>query len=226
VPVSATALTAGGHTGDQTSYNTNSISPGGNRLVLAWVFSAQTSGNTAPTLTGNGLTWVSVASANPTANDRLTLFRAMGVSPSSGAVTIDFGGVTQLRCLWCIADFAPVNQSGTNGSGAIIQSATNTVSGTSITVTLGAFGSADNATAAGLIAENNDAFLNQGSGFSQIGQVTQIESNGMLGEFKDTNDTSADFSWTTSSAAGAIAVEIKATGGPIPRPVLAPYVSY
>ena len=75
---------------DATSYTTASIALAANALVLAWVINTINSG-TAETvsLSGNGLTYVQIDTQLYNGNlNRLSLFRAMGSAPTSGAVTI------------------------------------------------------------------------------------------------------------------------------------------
>ncbi len=112
------------------SATTASITPGSNNLMLATVSSRTTitTNPNVPTLTGNGLTWVQIATINwdsdSSSRKATTLFRALGASPSSGAVTIDFAGQTQGQIYWIIDEVTGMDTSGTNGSGAIVQSAT------------------------------------------------------------------------------------------------------
>src|SRR5438445_13665056 len=67
----------------------------GNMLILAWIVNTNNQTPDVPTLSGNGLTWVVASTAvwnagKPTFLDRITLFRAMGASPTAGSVTISF----------------------------------------------------------------------------------------------------------------------------------------
>lgn len=212
-PIAASNLTTNGDNTDATSYTTASIAPTANRLILAWVWAIGADAPPEPTLTGNGLTWVSVATTVVGAR-RLTLFRAMGASPSSGAVTIDFAGDTQTGCIWSIAEFSGVNTSGSNGANAIVQAvADNTASNvTSFTVTLATFESPNNATAGGFGIPLNTAGLpDPGSGFSEIGQRNQSSPNlAFVSEFRNDNDTSVDATWGASTVpAAGIAVELR-----------------
>ena len=151
--VTATELTTGADGANGASYVTASISPTANTLILAWVTNSRNSSPATPTLSGNGLTWVQVTTvawgtiATPTW--RTTLFRAMGASPTSGAVTITVPG-NATGCLWSIQQFGNVDTSGTDGSGAVVQAASNaTDSNTSLSVTLAPLANATNATAGG-----------------------------------------------------------------------------
>lgn len=208
-------LTTTGNNADATSYATTSISPGPNSLILAWVYSIATTAPNTPTASGNGLTWVEVDSQLDSASlRRITLFRAMG-TPTPGAVTFDFSGQTQTGCAWSIAELTGVDTSGSNGSGAIVQSAKNASAGnaTSLTVTLAAFGSADNFTLGGFGVPLNTASLPAaGSGFTLIGQRNQSTPNLSIGsEYLAGNDTSVDMTSAASSIPWVgIAAEIKA----------------
>ena len=141
-------------TGDATSYATASYTPTANLLIIAVVVNTKGTTPDTPTLSGNGLTWVQVATvtfdsiAAPTA--RLTLFRAMGAAPSAGALTADFAGATQTSGQIYVSEFSNINTGGTNGSAAVVQSATNRsdsiAAGAYLTVALGSFADPANAT--------------------------------------------------------------------------------
>lgn len=195
-----------------------SISPGANSLVLAAVLNidGDFSSPATPSLSGNGLTWTQVATLTygPGGIARLTLFRAMGSAPSTGAVTISFGGVGQFLVGYSISQFAGADTSGTNGSGAIVQSDTGfNASGTGLTITLDAFGSTDNMAygvfSYGLDAESD---LGVGSGFTLLNTVSSGGEDAMLTEYK-LNDNTVDATQATAQAMAGIAVEIKAAGG-------------
>lgn len=217
--VTESPLTSGSSTTNASSYNTASITPSANVLILVAVLSAINVLPNAPTLSGNSLTYVQIATVTfntiATPLSRLTLFRAMGASPSTGPITIDFGGQTQGSCLWSVAEFAGVNTGGTNGSAAIVQSATNQVnaSASALTVTLGAFSSVDNATYGAFGSDVVGSFT-PGTDFSEIHDVNIATPSGTLfTEWKATNDTSVDATPNTTADMGGIAVEIAAAGG-------------
>lgn len=200
---------------DATSYTTSSISPTSNCLIIASVTSSKGSTPDTPTLSGNGLTWVQIATNNfdsAGTQRTLTLFRAMGSSPSSGAVTADFGGATQTACTIVINEFSGVDISGTNGSGAVVQYATNaeaSQAANTFTVTLGAFGSSKNGTFG--VASNGDASnFTVGTGFTSIGSsITTTPVINTLAEFRNDNDTTVTFEGAIGYSSGGIAIEIK-----------------
>jgi hypothetical protein len=235
--VSGTSLASAGSATDAASYATAPVTPAANALIL--VSFATRTGITAnpnqPTLTGCGLTWVVVDSVvyddTSSSRRRVTLFRGMGSSPSSGALTFDCGGQTQTGAVWSIDQFTNVDTSGTNGSGAIVQSANASIldnSGTpasSLTVTLGAFGSTNNATF-GVLADEFAGSESPGSGFTQLGFTDNTPDTDLrlLSEWKSSNDTSVDFSFSGPNVGfGAIAVEIKANSGFTPAPNFTDY---
>lgn len=208
MPVNAVNLTTNGSNVDATSYNTASITPGKKCLILAWVWGIGASTPAAPTLTGNGLTWVQVATVTNGVR-RLTLFRAMETTsnPTAGAVTINFGA-TATGCTWSIAQFSNVKTTGSNGSDAIVQSVTNSATSSSLTVTLAAFGSASNATAAGFGTASNAA-ITAGSGFTELGNRNQgSPAMAGLSQWRSDNDTTANATFTSSVASAGIAVEL------------------
>lgn len=207
--ITATHLTADANTGNQSSYATGVITPTANRLVLAWVRYARSSPVAPTSVTGCGLTWVEVAtSAVYETTHRMSLFRALGSSPTSGPVTFNFAS-TQDDCAWQVCEFANVHQSGTNGSGAVVQSATNTSAASPITVTLAAFETANNGCAGGFFLKANGT-PGAGSGFTAINsQTTPFAS---ISEFKATSDTTVDATFSPAGSAAGIAVEIRTVG--------------
>jgi len=225
--ITKTNLTSGTNTTDATSFQTANITPTANRLVLLAVLStiASTTPNT-PTASGNGLTYVEIANitfhtiASPWS--RLTIFRAMGASPTTGRITMDFGGQTQGSCNWSVAEFDGINTSGTHGSGAIVQSASNSADASAgpLTVTLAAFGHADNATYATFASGLNGSFTPNGS-LTEI-HDTAINSPAATLEtcWYAGNDTSPDATPNTTGDLAGIAIEIKSatatsTGGKV-----------
>lgn len=218
--IAFTNLTSGNDTSGTSGATTASVTPGSNRLQLLRVESRTniTENPNQPTATGNSLTWVVINSivfdSASASRRRVTLFRALGASPSAGTIAIDFGGQNQTHCSWGLDEVTGMDTSGTNGSGAIVQSATNsdeTLAVTSLTVTLAAFGSADNATY-GAFGNSNltDHQMSVGTGFTLTnnnGSTTSIQG---ISEYKLSNDTSVDINQVTNAEIGGIAVEIKA----------------
>ena len=207
--IGVTALTSSATTTDAASFNTASIDPADNSLVLAFVASRRAS-PAAPTLTGNGLTWVQVASVTDASTAiRLTVFRAMGASPSSGAVAIDFSATSQTSCAWVIVQLTSADTSGTNGSGALVQSVTDTEDAvTSITATLAALEHVANVnvTAAAITA---NASITPDSDFTELADVATTSNPFTLEVQWAVNQIACTPSFASNNAVIA-SVEVKA----------------
>lgn len=217
--ITAANLTASYSGTDATSYATASVAPGSNRLILLTVNSESdlTETPNAPTASGCGVTWVEVATlAYDTAGSRrgrITLLRGMVASPSSGAITIDFAGQTQSCCLWTVEEFDGVNTGGTNGSAAVVQSATvNSTGSDAPSVTLAAFADASNNAAYGAFAkEGNPPGFTKETGYTLLSDVAsttpvaRLSSEWILGE-----DTSVSSTAPSTNQGGGVACEIAA----------------
>lgn len=195
-----------------TSFTSSSISPGANRLVIATVWQIVASGTPNNcTLSGASMTWTEVATVlSSDSKQRITIFRALSSSPGSGAITSNNGGQTT-SWQFSINEFQNVVTTGTNGADAVVQSASNTFSGTNtgVTVTLSAFGSGSNATF-GFVAGSAQPGITVGSGFTELSQVVS-ESQA---QWKNSADTSVDWSWVSTANVGiAVALEIKKISG-------------
>lgn len=214
--ITASHLTDGYSGTDANSYATASVSPTANSLVLLKVYHALSTGSiTTPTASGAGLTFTAVQTLTQGADPvrRITIFRGLSASPSSGAITIDFGGQTQDNCTWSVDEFAGIDTSGSNGSGAIVQSGTesknNSSPGTGVTVTLSAFADANNAAYGSIRASNTTTDTIVGSGFSSLEDKTGSESGTHTTEWKNSQDTTVDWTWESSTrTAMAIGIEV------------------
>ena len=209
-PITAKLLTSGSG-GGASSDVTASFTPSPNALVLAFVYTLADTAQ-VPTMSGNGLTWDRIFGPFAyTESGTVSVFRAMGAAPSSGAATISYS-VTSSSGRWVIIEFANVDTSGTNGSGAIVQTATNVnYGGSSVTATLAAFSSANNVTVGGAF-KDTAATAVAGSGFSLLGSAI-ANARGVHAEWKSANDTSVDMSFTSTSNQYMWAAEIKGKPG-------------
>jgi len=217
--IAISAVTTKASTGTVTSLATASISPTADSLILATVVSRLGSSvdPTEPTLSGNGLTWVVVGTSvfdnTSSSRRRITLFRSLGASPSAGALTADFAGQSQTSSLIVVDEASGVDTSGTNGSGAVVQSAVNqdtSGSASSLTVTLGSFSGAGNATYGTFGYANPTYDATAGSGFTRLGNVVDsVPDIRGTTEYLLGNDTSVDMTWGSGGEVGGIAIEIK-----------------
>lgn len=209
MPVVATHLMDGGsNSAPSLTYTTASVSVPAGYLML---FSVSSDTNAVlPTISGLGVTWTQVASGSGGTNNwDVTTFRALSLSPLSGTITITFSSTTSLDDVaWILDIFQNVDQSGTGGANAIVQTATNSGSGvTSLTVTLAAFSSTDNATFGAMVV-NGTNNITPGSGFTELNE-NDTSSRTTQTQFKNTNDTGVDWSWAGGQSVGGLAIELK-----------------
>jgi hypothetical protein len=217
--VAFTNLTTGTDLDGNSSATTASVTLTANRLHLMTVVNWEADNNTAaiPTCTG----WTQVETlqfyTSVPIYARVTVLRRMPGSNETGTHTIDFGGVNQTEVRWIIDQSdADVETGGTNGSAAIVQTATNTAaSATSITATLGAFSSANNGTYGAFGGYGFANTWTQGTGFTLLVSGASGGGNDVLActEFRDSNDTTVDVTIDSAVQLGAIAIEIAAAGG-------------
>lgn len=186
---------------------TGSFTPTANRLVLAAVFSADGDGNApTPTGSGNSLTWVQIANqAYFGTTARLTWFRAMGASPTTGAFTATYGDSQDLGRTIIIVEIAGVDTGGTNGSAAVVQNDVNSGTGTALSAALAAFGSADNGVVAFWGGSDLTATLSPEGGYSEV-----AEQNGVMVSFLASNDTTPTATQSVNDEWAVIAIEVKA----------------
>jgi len=164
--------------------------------------------------TGSGIVWTEIDHSDFDASgSRRTLFLFRGVA--SATVTSGFTitwGQTQTAKSWNVDEITGADISGTQGSGAIVQAVKNTgASVTSLTVTLAAFSSVNNATY-GAFGNAGEGALSAGTGFTRYGNQQVTGECGLGTEFRSDNDTSVDMSNSTMDI-GGIAVEIAVAGG-------------
>ena len=218
MPITASTVLQNKNNADATSYTTGSFTPTANKLYLLTVLSAATaSGNTVvPTITtSTGLNFVQEDTAQWTGSTRrVTVFRAMEASGlGAGTITIDFGGAnTQICCYWIVDELDGVDTSGTDGSGAVVQSVIRNLgaAATSGSITgMAALGSASNAVHSAWGHGANEATTPK-SGWTELGEQFTNAPNQCLETQWLINDNAPTASWATSAAYGAVACEIKA----------------
>lgn len=206
MPCVVTNLTQGQVNASQGSYTTASVTITKKRLATLEVWHRGGEG-----IACSGWTQIATRSDGTSNNNSVTLFRRMSETDITGTHTITFTA-NPARCGWSICETRYCDTSGTNGSGAIVQHATadNGGGGTSITVTLAAFSSANNATF-GTFVSGQDGGHIPGVGFTELAeQIVGGSWDRCVGstEWKDTNDTTVDVILAYSAGCG-IAIEIK-----------------
>ena len=227
-------LTNGASVTSGTTYNTASVTPAGSALLILSVYSCGTSATpAAPTITGNGLTWVQINSLilDSTAGkyQRISWYRALDVAPSAGAITITHATSCQ-ACSWSVDQFTGVDTGGSSGSSAVVQTASGqAASGAWQFLQFGSpFSDPDN-----ILFASHGHGAQEGmtpcSGFSELcdrsnGKAT---SPGQLETVWAYGYENMTFGWSTGSHYAAIAIEIGsapgqgyAPGQPTQKPII------
>jgi len=208
--ITGTNLTQGSG-GAGTSWTTASITPTANNLVLVSIETASGTPGKITSITGCGLTWVEVGnhqSATST-GEWLTVYRGMGASPTTGVLTLNSSATVTPE--WSVDQFANVNQSGTNGSGAIVQIVFNDANGTQtgITATLAALANANNA-AFGFVEWGGGTTVTKGGSFTLLA-AQQGSQFGYKNSEYAINQTAVNWTWGSGSNwSQAVAIEIAA----------------
>jgi adhesin/invasin len=215
--ITHTLLTSGNDVNNVKIYTTASIAPAPNALVTVAVTTHNsTAAAPVPTLSGGGMaSWDVVATTTydvvGTPKKRITIFRAMSASPGSGPITIT-SSVTLSDCQWIVSQWSGVDASGTNGSGAIVQTGSNAADAvTTLAVPLAPFAN-PNDVAYGVVGVNSNVVaVTPGAGFTEIDEQPSTESTAadLFAEW-GVNLPTISASWATKNA-GALGVEIKAS---------------
>jgi hypothetical protein len=208
-----------GDVSNAASYANTSWAPPSAGLILAFVYSAGVGADpNVPTMSGNGITWVPIATVLDAANDqRISLFAADAAGSTTGVTTVDFGGQTQD---WCTTSF--VGATGVDLSGgvaaAFVQAVTGNSTATSASIALAAAGDAANRPIAGFA-------IPAGTGIAPRAAWTEADELPVGGVIRsesqyrpDAFETTASATWDGVSRAWVgIAVELKAEITPVFR---------
>jgi hypothetical protein len=207
---SCTVLANAMDTVDGTSYATASITPTANRLILVFteqrIAAGVAGGPVTPTASGNSLTYTQVATQigpGASTNRRFTIFRALGAAPSAGVLTISTGAETQTHLSHVVLECSGVPTTGTNGSGAVVQSKTTNDGGgygTTATITLDAAPSNATNLTIGYGLNTGPATITAGSGYTSLATGSESEyGTYYMAEYK-ANAQTANMSWTGANS--------------------------
>lgn len=193
---------------DATSYTIASTTFTSGNYYLLGTINAKAGTPNTPTISGaTSGTWTSVAS--PTFNTIATPLRRLSVrsyyatSTFSEAVTIDFGGVTQLGCAWVLLEVTGVLQ-----SAPLTQTLTNrTDSSTSESKAMSTF--ATGGIGIGFVGVSNQRTFTAANGYTMLGSVQQgttpVQSIQALYKLSQGDP---GVTWTTATDSGIVALEL------------------
>ena len=203
---------------DAASYATASYPPAANRLIVAFIATRGTN-DTPTSVTGNGLTWSSIAAVNSGTGLRLMLYAALtGDSPSSGALTVAYTP-TQTGQHISVFEFSGAKID-VSAADAIAQSPTNSGTATSGSVTFAALTSGGgNRLCTGWCHAANEATVPRAAGGPPPTNPAWTEihdgsfatpASGMETQWLPSDlELTGGATWTTSSLWAGIGAEIK-----------------
>lgn len=184
-----------------------------NALALATVIQRAGSDPGVPSLSGGGVTWVQVDSylnKSSVSVRRHTMFRAMAASPSGTSLTADHNGVTATGCSIIVDEITGATTSGTNGSGAIAQTArgdTDVGGQTTKTMTLpSSLASSGNAVYATFNSSQASSWTIGGGG-TELAEAANGDFTNCVSGY-EVGDNSISGTASVADYIGAIAVEI------------------
>jgi hypothetical protein len=220
-----TSLTFDASTANKNSYDTATIQPESNALVVLFVASRKQFGGqppSAPTPTGNGLVWKQVETTTPDNERRLTCFRGMAGAPTSGPITLSFNGEVQDLIAWSVIQFDDVDSTKPDGDAAVVRSTVmqnNDNFNTALAVPIAASADPARNTTVGALMLNDDSNgdqpVNPGLGATEIVEIP-ISQGGTEGATLQTQDaqpalTAMQWTWSKPGPSCAIVLEIKAS---------------
>lgn len=205
---------------DATSYDIGTNVFAANMLYLLCVFNGNTVAESAfipESISGtNGLTWEFVDGVDINSQKQIvSVWRAMSTSdPTDGTVVINFAG-TQHRCMAQLFEVSGANTSGTNGSGAVVQSKTGTGTST-VSVTLDSAIETGNATFGSVIHNVDTVTASPGTSYQEVGTQAGGTSPSILrfSEWRPAGNTTVDSSATLTPLMGMVALELRVAGTP------------
>jgi len=199
-----------------------SFTASNSRLYIVFVNTSTGSG-TAPSVTsvsGAGLSFTQIGTAgglvySGTAR-RIQAWRALSsAGAGTGSITINLAGIsTSMDAV--LLEFTGADTSGTNGSGAIVRSATSQASKVkTLSVPLAAFGSAANRPVAFFSHVANEA-TTPGAGYTELddGNHSSPNTGAQLEWHATAAQTTPSASWSKKQDCGGFAIEVKAASTP------------
>ena len=221
--ISANALTAGVSAATLSAYATAAVTPTANRLIIAVleVGKNNTGSTSSIGVTGNGLTWTTVANigidgaTSASYNAQLSIFRAVGAAPTNTAISFSTGFLC-VSAAWSVFEIDGADITGSNGDTAIVQIVSNKADlASAVTVTTAAFTSPHNgtvfATGASQIGTTPAAFTID-AGYTSI-HATGTTHSAVATGWRIDNDTSVTTTANETTNIGGVVIEIKVKPG-------------
>lgn len=222
MPTPVATLETSGSWSNASSGDTPSVTPPANRLNLMFITGSSGSVIPNPTVTGGGGTWELQAEANGATNRRRAFaFRMVTASPTTGALTIDFGGTSVGNVIYAYASYDANAEAGNNGADGIIQTIVRNVTTFRTRTWLQLEDRLNqNALIGWGVAGQEEAMTPQNSWTELVEVQSGFTSSLITGP--GTNPNEAAWTWTTSGHHLAIALEVAEVGNTVhPSPLQA-----
>jgi hypothetical protein len=217
--VAANRLTTGADTSDKITYTTASISPGADRLVVAFVLNATFFQSAPiPAVSGNGVNW-DVVDSIQMGDRRLSCFVGRGAAPSSGPVSVACGNILQTLCAWSIFEYDAAPGTATSVIGEHRTAESRNVSTLSVTQNPGL---GLNEVAIGAVMLDSSQLVAAGAGCTQIDVQTPTQPfppSATLHTEDRTTPGDVGWTWTNNANAAAIVLAVKLPTPIGPQPV-------
>jgi hypothetical protein len=218
VPIAVVTRAAIHSSTDATSYAFQSITASNGRLYVVFVHTATGSG-AAPAVTsvsGAGLSFSEIGTPGGLLYSgagvrRIQAWRALAsAGAGTGSIVINLGG-TSIGMDAVLLEVTGMDSSGANGSGAVGQTATGSVtSGTSLQLSLGAFGNSNNRPLA-FFSHRMAEETTPEAGYSELddGSHSAPVTGAQCEWHASAPETTPSASWLSAAAAGGFALELK-----------------
>ena len=215
--ITAANVTSGAddNAGSATSFNTASYAFQNNKLYMVSAFLRAGSAVALSSVTGGGLTWVlALEQAIGGGTFYIATFRALVTSgATTGALTLNTS-IAPTSIKWIVDELSGVDTTGTNGSGAIVQSDADSGNATTASMVLAAFADATNNAVYAAVghAANEAATVDASGGYTKLAEELSAvtPATAIATEFRLAEDTTVTMTWTTAAQFRSTAFEIKA----------------
>lgn len=196
------------------TYATSSIAAHEDHLLIGAVVNGWLFGPGTQTVSSSHGTWVQDDSTVfAVGHHALRLWRTMPSSDVTDVIDMVMSSGSNGHAAWAFYEIGNVDTSGTNGSGAIVQTDTASSAGTTPSVTLSSFADSHNGVVAFIGAFDGAVTFTPGTGFTSSGYVYDDGPDILAAQFRDDNDTSVNATLSTSEDWAIIAAEIKWSSG-------------
>lgn len=193
----------------------SSCTPSGSAVQFLYSHDQESGQTFTPNGSACGLTFTQVATLS-NGIYRLKIWRAYAASPTTGQVSIAFGGGSNNFAAARLVEASGVKLTGTNGADAVVQVSTGQVGSgvtTGVSETLAAFADAVNNAALIFAAQRSGSAATPEGGYTALASYAAAYWN-VEAHYKVGQDTSPSMTWSSvGTDYSGVAIELAAAGG-------------